>query len=212
METKGIIFFTDNRLDPVIANAVQNQLRTVDLPIVVASLKPMNFGDINVVIDAERGYHTYFRQIVEALEVLDTDIVFFCEHDVLYPKSHFDFTPERKDTFYYDHNWIKVRWPLDGTGVAWDADQVSGLSCYRLLALDHYKKVLESFDRQSFNRKFEPGSGINSESWKAPDPYIDIRQPNVLTKNKWSLDDFRNKSSAKNFREVQFPEWAKGLV
>lgn len=209
--SKGIIFFTDNRLNLKIAHAVQNQLKKIGLPIVSSSLKPMTFGDKNVVIDAERGYHTYFKQIVAALEASKAEIVFFCEHDVLYPPSHFEFTPPRKDVFYYNHNWIKVR-TTDGFAVHWDADQVSGLVCYRELALAHYTKILESFNRDTFDRKFEPGSGVNSESWMSKDTYVDIRHGQNLTKEKWSLADFRDKTTAKNFKEVECPKWAKDIL
>ena len=50
-----------------------------------------------------------FKQILAGLEALDTDIVFFCEHDVLYYPSHFDFRPLKKDVIYYNTNVWKVR-------------------------------------------------------------------------------------------------------
>lgn len=207
---KGIIFFTDNRLNLKIAHAVQKQLKKIGLPIISSSLKPMTFGDKNVVIDGERGYHTYFKQIVAALETSTAEIVFFCEHDVLYPPEHFEFTPP-DDKFYYNQNWIKAEWKDGWTGraVAWDADQVSGLVVNRETALAHYKKILDNFNPETFNRSFEPQGGV---AWRSKVPYVDIRQPNTLTKSKWSLDDFRDKSSAKNFRQIILPEWAKELL
>jgi hypothetical protein len=208
---KGIIFFTDNRLNLKIAHAVQKQLKRIGLPIISSSLKPMTFGDKNVVIDAERGYHTYFKQIVAALETSTAEIVFFCEHDVLYPPEHFEFTPPTKDKFYYNQNWVKMDWETKNA-VSWEADQVSGLVCYRELALDHYRKVLAAFNPETFKRSFEPGSGKNSEAWMSKVPYLDIRQPNALTKSKWSLADFRDKSTAKNFRQTNCPEWALPLI
>ena len=138
-----------------------------------------------------------FKQILAALEASDAEIVYFCEHDVLYHPSHFTFIPPKKDVFYYNHNWWKV-----GNGdlaVHWDADQVSGLVCYRQLAVDFYRERVASFDRENFNRKFEPGSGINSEPFWSALPLVDIRHPKNLTKDKWSLDDFRDKTTAKNF-------------
>lgn len=205
---KGIIFYTDNRLNLKIAHAVQKQLKRIGLPIVSSSLKPMTFGDKNVIINEPRGYKAYFQQIIAALETSTAEIVFFCEHDVLYHPSHFEFTPPERDTFYYNQNWVKVRYPFDGTGVSWDADQVSGLVCYRELALDWYRKKYAEYEKdpEHFDRKFEPAP---SEAWRSKEPYVDIRQPNALTKSKWSLDDFRDKRTAKNFKETPFPEWAK---
>lgn len=207
--TKGIIYYTDNRLNLKIARLVQKQIRSIGLPIVSSSLKPMDKMGKNICLKGEkRGYLTMFKQILAALEASDADIVFFCEHDNLYHPSHFDFVPPRKDTFYYDHNWWKVR--EDGFAVHWDADQVSGLCCYRDLAIEHYKKRIAEFDPDNFDRKFEPMSGEKSEAWKAEYPCIDIRHTNNLTYNKWSLDHFRKKETAVNFEEStidKIPGW-----
>lgn len=197
--TKGIIYYTDNQLPLKIAHAVQKQLKTTGLPIVSASLKQMEHMGKNVVINEKRGYLTMFKQILAALEASDSDIIFFCEHDNLYHQSHFEFTPPDENTFYYDWNWWKVR--QDGFAVHWDADQVSGLVCYRKLAIEYYKQRIASFDPNNFDRKFEPMSGVNSEHWFAPFPSIDIRHNHNLTYNKWSLDDFRKKDTAANFQE-----------
>jgi len=215
---KGIIFFTDNQLNLKIARAVQKQLKKIGLPIVSSSLKPMSFGDKNIVIDGQRGYHTYFRQIVAALremKAMGKKWTFFCEADVLYHPSHFEFTPPTPDKFYYNQNWVKCEWKdgkFTGRNAAWDADQVSGLVCDTDLALKHYEEVLASFDKDNFNRRFEPGDKTEREAWRSKEPYLDVRQPNALTKSKWSLADFRDKSSAKNFRETSMPEWAKELI
>lgn len=208
---KNIIYYTDNRLDQKIDQAVRKQLLAANIPIVCASLKPMDFGDKRIVINKERGWGTYFEQITRALEASTADIVFFCEHDVIYPVSHFDFLPLTKDKYYYNHNWWKIRLE-DGFAAHWDADQVSGLCCYRELVLPHYQRILATFDRATFNRKFEPGSGVISEAWKSAEPLVDIRQPGVMTRSKWSLDDFRDKTTAKNFETGTCPEWAKEII
>lgn len=193
----SIIYYTDNRLDTKIAEAVRTQLLSIGLPIVSASLEPLDFGT-NIHIDMERGYHAYFTQIVAALEASTSDIVFFCEHDNLYHPSHFDFTPPTRDKFYYDLNWWKIR--KDGLAVHWDAVQVSGLVCYRELALKYYASRLATFDLESFDRKFEPTVETEYESWWAEYPSIDIRHDKNLTYNKWRLSHFRDKSTAVNFQ------------
>lgn len=196
MDTKGIIYFTDNRLPKKIDEAVRNRLSGIGLPIVSASLKPMAFGK-NLHIKMTRGYPAYFRQIYSALENSEADIVFFCEHDVLYPKEHFDFTPPDKTKAYYNHNWWKIA--PDGRAAHWDADQVSGLCAYREILLPHYAKIILDFNEEKFDRKFEPFSGHGAESWKSTIPLIDIRHGRNLTRDKWSIDDFRKKSTATNF-------------
>src|SRR3990167_4933683 len=161
---KGIIYFSDNRPTPHILNMCHVELAKANLPIVSVTLKPMNFGE-NIVLPLERGWETYFIQIFTALQASKADIVYFCEHDVLYPQSHFEFTPPTKDKFYYNQNWIKIDWPYT-KAVAWDADQVSGLVCYRELALEWYKNKVEQFNNQKFDRKFEPGSRTElAEAW-----------------------------------------------
>lgn len=199
--TKGIIYYTDNQLPLRIAKPVQQQLLTIakqkDLPIVSSSLKPMSNMGINVVVQGQRGYLTMFKQILAALEASQSDIIFFCEHDVLYPKEHFNFTPPDKNKFYYDINWYKVR--EDGYAVHWDAQQVSGLCCYREAALAWYRNRVATFDPDNFDRKFEPMSEAGAVSWKASVPHIDIRHRRNLTYNKWTLDHFRKKDTAVNF-------------
>jgi len=139
--TKGIVFYTDNQLKVKIAHQVQNQLKeiskTKNIPIVSVSLKPMpHFGNKNIHLPLERGYLTMFKQILAGLEASNADIIFFAEHDVLYHPSHFDFIPPKKDIFYYNQNWWRVR-TTDGFAVHWDANQVSGLCAYR----EHLLKI-----------------------------------------------------------------------
>lgn len=205
---RGIIYYTDNRLDEKIARAVRSQLLATGLPIVSASLEPIDFGDVNVHIKMQRGYHAYFTQIVAALEASKNDIIFFCEHDNLYHLSHFDYTPPTPDKFYYDLNWWKVR--ADGLAVHWDAVQVSGLVCYRELALNFYRSRLATFDPDNFDRKFEPTVDTEYETWWAKYPSIDIRHDQNLTYNKWHIQHFRDRSTAVNFQEStidQIPGW-----
>lgn len=205
--TKGIIYYSDCRLDEKIANAVRGQLLSIGLPIVSATLEPLDFGK-NFHVKMERGYEAYFNQILTCLENSDSDIIFFCEHDNLMHPSHFDFTPPDKDKFYYDLNWWKVR--KDGLAVHWDAAQVSGLCCYRDLALQFYRSRVASFDSKNFDRKFEPTVGIEYETWMSEYPSIDIRHDKNLTYNKWKLEHFRKKETAVNFREStvdKIPGW-----
>jgi hypothetical protein len=213
MKTSAI-YYTDSVLDPKIAEACRKQLReSFDGEIVSVSLKPLDFGDTRIVIDKPRGYGTMFQQILAALEASTSEVVFFCEHDVVYPKSHFYFTPPSKDKFYYDLNWWKV-----GKGdlaVHWDAAQVSGLVCYRDLATKFYASRVASFDPENFDRKFEPTVNTEFETWRAPEPHIDIRHQSNLTYNKWHIQHFRKKETAVNFQEAtiqDIPGWDTGVI
>lgn len=217
--TKGIIFYTDNKLKLKIARQVQKQLSKVskdlNIPIVSCSLKPMpNFGDKNIHLrNHERGYLTMFKQILTALENSTSDIIFFCEHDVLYRHSHFDFTPPREDMFYYNQNFWKLR-VEDGHAVHFDTNQLSGMCAYRELLVEEYKKRVELVDKEGYKRNmgFEPGThDKNFGIWKSALPIIDIRHSGNLTKNRWSQDEFRNKNSCQGWIETddEIPGWGK---
>ncbi|MDO8487690.1 MAG: glycosyltransferase family 2 protein, partial [bacterium] len=192
--SKGIIYYTDNQLDLKIAHAVQERLKQISetkhLPITSCSLKKMSFGVKNVHFPSlKRGYLTMFKQILAGLEHSKAEVVFFCEHDVLYQPSHFDFTPPDKDKFYYNENVWKVD-PQTGLALHYDCKQVSGICVYRETALKHYSKRVEMVQRNGFSMKmgFEPGThhrtervdDLTSGSWKSPFPNIDIRHGHNL--------------------------------
>ena len=110
---KNIIYYSDSRLGEPIYSIVQKYILESGLPIISASLKPIKFGD-NEVVEGKRGYTTMVNQIISCLKRSKSKYVFFCEHDVLYHPSHFDFTPPRDDIFYYNDNvW---RWMMGGDG------------------------------------------------------------------------------------------------
>lgn len=205
---KGIIFYTDNQLNLKLAHAVQNQLRSIGLPIISTSLKPMSFGH-NIVVEGERGYATMFKQILTALEASTADIIYFCEHDVLYHPSHFDFTPEKKDMFYYNQNFWKI-WK-DGKAAHWDANQVSGLCCYRDHAIAFYRERLKEIE-SGFDRSYEPGGrdATKYETWKSQFPNYDFRGENNLTRSHRSPESFRDKSTCIGWEETttdKLPVW-----
>ena len=208
--SKGIIFYTDNKVPEKIANEVYSCLAASQLPAISVSINgPCPYGQ-NFVKDWERGPLTMFKQQLYALENSDADIIFMCEADVLYPKEHFDFTPPRKDLFYYNNNWWSV-----GRGdkaVTWDANRVSQLCCYREHALEFYRKRVKQIEEQGFDRSYEPGGRDASlyERWESTIPTIDIMHGNNLTARKWTADDFRDKSTGQNFKETtidKIPGW-----
>lgn len=205
--TKGIIYYTDNQLDEKIMKACQKQLlkATNGLPIVSCSLKPTELGK-NIVLPLERGYITMTKQILTALEALDTDIVYFCEHDVLYHPSHFDFTPEDRNTWYYDENYWFLRLD-DGFAISYDCSPLSGLVVYRDIAIKHYRERLALMEKDQFKTLsmykigFEPMTH-NRVKWSysypfktfmSSSPSIDISHGANVTKKRWSIDQFRRK-------------------
>lgn|SRR3990167_2761318 len=197
MASKGIVYYSDSQLDPHIANLARHHILKANLPVVSTTLKPLDFG-YNIVVEGERGYGTLFKQILIALENSDADIIYHCEHDNIYHPSHFDFIPPTKDKFYYDLNWWKVR--EDGFAIHWDAVQVSGLCYYRELGLKWYRERVRTFNKDTFDRKFEPTVDTKYETWWAKYPSLDIRHGHNLTYNKWHINHFRNKATAINLK------------
>ena len=214
----GVLYYTDNCLDPVIMEKCQKQLKKCigQHKLISVSLKPTDFGD-NIVLDLERGYLTLFKQILAGLEELDTDIVFFAEHDIIYHPSHFWFIPTEKDKFYYNINVWKVRMS-DGHGLHYDCKQLSGLCAYRELLLEHYRKRVEMVEKNGYTRGmgFEPGThgreervdDYKAESWKSRWPIIDLRHDNNLTQSRWKKEEFRNQKFTEGWKEKDnIPGW-----
>jgi len=242
--TKGILYYTDNELDKKIADKCRKQLMKVEsdtLPIVSVSLKPIEFGE-NISFPWKRGYLTCAKQIVAGLELLETDVVFFCEHDVLYHPSHFDFTPTSPDNYYYNMNSWMLR-ADDGHCLYYDHRSLSGMCCYRKTALHHFKervKKIEALEkeaegtgkvkstksgleiplREGIHRLgFEPGThnrperidNLGCKDYRSEWPNVDIKHGHNLTRNRWKIEEFRDKSVSKSWKEAEeIPYWGKG--
>lgn len=217
--TWGVIYYTDNRLDQEIMQKCQKQLlKGVGWhKLVSVSLQPIDFGR-NITMPLERGWLTMFKQILAGLQVIDTDYVFFAEHDVLYHPSHFQFIPQRQDIFYYNTNVWKLRWS-DGHGLHYDCQQLSGLCAFRELLIDHYTKRIQLVEQAggfSMAMGFEPGThgrdervdDYKAESWQSQWPNIDIRHDTNATPSRWEKDEFRNQRFTAGWTENDnIPGW-----
>lgn len=219
--TKGIIYYTDNQLAPGIAGLVQTQLLRTNLPIVSTSLQPISFGQ-NIHVPLERGYLAMFKQILVALEASTADVVFFCEHDVLYPLDHFDFTATEPGVFYYNTNVWKLRLDDNFAVQVDNMRQVSGICVHRETALQHYRERVAMVEAHGYHRDigFEPGTHqrivwthpLRSETWRSIEPLVDIRHTSNLTPNRWSTNEFRSKKWCENWTEGPCPTWAVSLI
>lgn len=215
--TKGILYYTDFHVDRAIHKICLDQLKKSFIgKIVSVSLNYHLDLGLNLVMHGVRSNTMMIKQIIAGLEALETDIVFFCEHDVLYTKEHFDFIPEKNNVFYYDlANW---RWDYPKDRVI-NYDQLTSLSMMcvnRKWALEHYykrlKKIIDSgWDKQDAIGNlqpvwvralgYEPGTkrrrigGFSddvSERWRSELPCIDIRHSMTLSKPKTRLKDFKH--------------------
>ena len=200
---KGIIYYTDNQIEQPIKSLVWNLLQQSGLPITASYLQP---GE-------QRGYPQMVRQIISCLERSEAKYVYFCEHDVLYAKSYFDFIPSRDDAYYYNTNLYRWDYPNDRLITYDGLTSLSQMSCNRLLALNHFQKRLQKIEEQQLEKLpgrepewariwgYEPGTkrtrlgGFSNEQsvkWKAVLPNIDIRHRGTYSPSKVELRNFKH--------------------
>jgi hypothetical protein len=209
----GIIYYTDFHVKEPFFSLAKHFILESGLPISSVSLnKPVDIGN-NVIVEGERSYPTMIRQIIAALENSDTDYVFFCEHDVLYHKSHFQFEPPKSDVFYYNEN-IWRWWIFDDFAIRYD--RMWSLSCLcanREFALEHYRnrwKAMSDLGFDKFSTRepkqariwgYEPGTklkrrgGFSDDTcdlWSSELPNIDIRHTRTFSPPKAKLKDFKH--------------------
>jgi len=213
---KAIAYYTCNTHLPEIDEMCREQLLKSGLPIACVTLnKWINFGDIEEKVEGVRSPEMMHFQVLKALEMITADYIFLCESDVLYHPSHFDFTPPRDDTFYYNNNVYKQRWDDKFTFRTDDMKQVSGICASRELLLDFYTKRVKQIEEQGFNRHYEPGlkqtvGSKKVETWDSEYPNICIRHDANITKTKYSPEEFRNAEYAKGWTEIDakdIPGW-----
>lgn len=143
---KGIIYYTDNTVNLKLGHKVKELLLQTELPIVSVSLKPMEFGRNIHMKGMKRGYLTMAKQILAGLEASTADFVFFCEHDVLYHPSHFDFMPSHSQKYYYNTNVWRIR-ATDGHALYCDSlQQLSGLCANRETLIKHYRERVKRLE------------------------------------------------------------------
>jgi len=221
-QDKGIIYYTRNKVNMKIGHECRKHIAASQLPIVSVSSKPMKFGK-NHTLNTDGTYLEYFKKILMALEKSTAKIIFFCEDDVLYHKSHFDFVPPKKDVYYYNKNWWRVR-TSDGHAVQYDTHLALAICGYRELLLDHYRKVVKKLETEGYSDSlarrigFEPGThnrddrvdDFRAGEWRSAQPILDLRHGNNITESRWSKDQFRSERSCRNWRETTFdkiPGW-----
>ncbi len=221
--TKGLVYYTDNMPEEKIFLTCQKQLNRCmkqwGYPIYSISQKPIDFG-INTVMDLERSVLSMFKQILRGLEECKTDVVFLIEHDLLYHPSHFDFTPEKNDHFYFNLNFWNVS-SVDGKAVYYIHHDVSMMCAYRSLLLRHYRKVVEWVEKVGFKHEwgFSPPKGLPKKEryghyayYRSAVPDVNIRHPNAFTRQRMTKDQFRSERSCREWTESDgVPGWGKTL-
>lgn len=199
--TKVILYYTDNTsVNHHIAYAVKEQLLRANLPIVSVSQLPIRFGKNICIGPMGRSRVSMTKQVLLGLDNTNADIVFIAEHDVLYPPSHFDFTPEDRNTIYYNQNMWRVR-TKDGANFKSEYNgAVSQLAGLKWTLRERFLERLDFFTTgkplpglQGFRwYKHKPPGGTSPwckfGSWVSPIPTLDIRHGENLTGNRKGFD------------------------
>lgn len=208
---KAIIYYTDFNISIELFTRCAQTVLASNLPVYSSSLNcPAHIG-YNKVYYGGRGYMTMFQQILDCLERCPAGFVFFCEHDVLYHPSHFEFQPSEYDIYYYNNNV----WKWNGkTAVKYDSRWLSQLCCSREIAVHHFKKKVE-FEACGIKKRFEPGTrkGIDNyrtEMWESTQPNLDIRHGGNLTgMSRFNKSDFRGRQPRNFVKADSVPYWGK---
>ena len=222
----GIIYYEDNRISGPIIDHSRASIVASGLPITSCSLNtPIDFGDNYVLENRKRSYPTMVDQIIIALENSKEDYVFFCEHDVLYHQSHFEFVPQEDDMYYYNlHHW-RWRYPTD-KAVSWQrVVSLSQMVCNRKMALVHFRERMRVAREQGLDLErsreprwarrwgYEPGTkpkrrgGFSDEkmgTWESPVANIDIRHDKTLSLPKTTLKEFKH--PPKGWQEINIDD------
>lgn len=163
---KAMVFYTSHTCPMRIARKVQRNLRKIseqkNIPLYSSSLKPMpHMGVKNIIQPLQHseykifegelkevqvpatkpGLKTMTQQVLDGLKICDEDVVFLCEHDVLYHSTHFEFIPIKQDVYYYNTNSWRLRIE-DGHCLYYNQRSLSGLVAYRETLIKHYEERL----------------------------------------------------------------------
>jgi len=141
--TKGIVYCTINKVKEPLLSICRNKLNEIansmGIEVVSVSRKKIDFGN-NITADIPRGKVAIIRKQIIGLENIKADYVFFCDDDVLYNRTHFDFIPPH-DAFYFNQNI----WFLDiktGDTMFFFVKNGSAQSAYRESALEYLNLYL----------------------------------------------------------------------
>ena len=205
-----MVYYTNNKPAENIFLACQKQLNKCmeqwGYPIYSISQKPINFG-INTVMELESSLLSMYKQIYEGIRQCKTDVIFLIEHDVLYHPSHFDFTPEKADHFYYNRNQWHVN-SETGKTVTYLHNDTSQMCALREPLMVHIKRAVEvNTDRFHSRWGISPPKGIPPEEQKGKHygvymsevPNVDIRHPDTLTRVRMTKDQFRNEAGRRGW-------------
>ena len=159
MQDLTILYYTDNSLEEPLASLCREKLLEAadGKRIISVSQKPLNFGDNFVIGDIGRSHLSIFRQVLMGLEQVKTKYVAMAEHDCLYTKEHFNWTPPEDTKFYYNVNHWFLR-PKDGMYSYFRRKALSMMIANTELTLKACKEKVEILEKGIIIRKGQLGA------------------------------------------------------
>ncbi len=222
-----LVYYTDNNLDAAIMNLCQKTLikAAEGKKIIAVSQKPIEFGDVNICVgDIGRSHLSLFKQILAGVEAVKTKYVALAEHDCLYVKEHFNWTPPKEDKFFYNVNHFFVDYK---TGMySYHRRKVLSMMVAHIdLTLRAAKDKVTMLESGALIRKGQPGAcefgvcdnrkafiayiaslkdfgkeigSYRAEAFRTQIPCLDIRHGNNFSGNRRARD-----------RRYELPYWGK---
>ena len=181
-----VIYYTGQYEKPsfeekIKANILENK---GDLPLISISQKPIDFGENICVGEVGKSMSNAFRQMLIGVEAAKTHFVCMAESDILYPRSYFEFRPDRDDTFYIakPHYTLFAFWRKTKTFYEKPQGSEGVVICGRDILIKHLTELLGDY------RGFDAGDRIKeSYLWKARSERFKMAVPSVQIKTDRNL-------------------------
>jgi hypothetical protein len=178
----SVIFYTNNSVsEKVLALALSTVKGTIatsaEAELIVVSWQPLPIQNNIVWKIHESSHKNIYNQIMAGLKKAKHDTIFLAEHDVLYPKSHFDLRPQ--DKIVYNSNVYHLT--RDGYFKAPPVNFLSALVAKKEILTFGIQEKLKEIETTGRVVWAEPQGPNGCERVEGADPIIDIRHGHNLT-------------------------------
>ena len=181
-----IVYYTDSKLEPVLAASVRKQLKKVAglIPIISVSQEPLNFGKNICVGKKPYTYKSMYEQLLAGLKAApEGSIVYPVEHDVFYHSSHFVKLPEDHDHIWFNFNRYYWKAGLPYFFKARGKKTMSQGVCYREFLIKHCEDRIAQWEAGDPEAEI---IHIDYKTYMSAYPNVDIRNGQNFTPNgKW---------------------------